>query len=222
MLFENRIEFWLMKQIPVLLLLGLALLLCNLSSKLRKTENSDASKQPASNSADNGSARIEHPEPTAAQVQAIAGGQTIKWDQQGMSWTVPPKWTMATDEEKMYVWRSPGSWDAASLIVNISTMDQSFPTEVSLKAFYDGAKTRSRNGEVDELKWLEIDGLKGVEFRESNPAKPDDNRRLQWLAYRKFSGQVQMINLMLATRGKDFPRHQDAMYGILYSTKIVH
>ena len=101
-------------------------------------------------------------------------------------------------------------------------MDQSFPTDVSLKAFYDSAKTRSKNGEVDELKWLEIDGLKGVEFRESDPAKPDENRRLQWLAYRKYAGQVQLVNLLLASRGKDFSRHQDAMYGILYSTKIVH
>ena len=73
-----------------------------------------------------------------------------------------------------------------------------------------------------DLSWLEIDGLKGVEFRESNPAKSDDSRRLQWLAYRKYAGQVQLVNLLLASRGKDFSRHQDAMYGILYSTKIVH
>jgi hypothetical protein len=61
-----------------------------------------------------------------------------------------------------------------------------------------------------------------VEFREANPEKPDDSRRLQWLAYRKFAGQVQLVNLMLASSGKDFPHHQDAMYGILYSTKLVH
>jgi hypothetical protein len=139
-----------------------------------------------------------------------------------MSWSVPAKWSQATNESKMFVWRSPGSWDAASLIVNISTMDENFPTEVSLNAFYDGARTRAKNGEVDELKWVEIDGLKGVQFREANPEKPDDSRRLQWLAYRKYAGQVQMVNLMLASRGKDFAKHQDAMYGVLYSTKIVH
>jgi hypothetical protein len=122
----------------------------------------------------------------------------------------------------MFVWRSPGGGDAASLIVNISPMDENFPADISIKAFYDGAKTRSKNGEVDELKWLEIDGVKGVEFRESNPEKPDGIRRLQWLAYRKFAGQLQLVNVMLATSGKDFPNHQDAMYGILYSTKIVH
>ncbi len=211
-----------MKQIPLLLLLGFALTLCNLTSKLKSAVNSNEPGKSTSSSNDTGGAAIEHPAPTAAQTAALAGGQNIKWEKQGMSWIVPPKWTQATDDEKMIVWRSPGSWDAASLIVNISTMDEGFPTEVSLKAFYDGAKTRSKNGEVDQLRWLEIDGLKGVEFRESNPAKPDDSRRLQWLAYRKFAGQVQLVNLMLATSGKYFAKHEDAMYGILYSTKIVH
>ena len=120
------------------------------------------------------------------------------------------------------MWRSPGASEAASLIVNISPMAEDFPTDVSLKAFYDGAKTRSKNGEVDELKWVELDGVKGVQFREAKPSKEDDSRRLQWIAYRKYAGQVQMVNLMLATRGKDFASHEDAMYGVLYSTKMAH
>jgi hypothetical protein len=101
-------------------------------------------------------------------------------------------------------------------------MDVSFPTDISIKAFYDQAKNREKNGEVDEVKWLEIDGLKGVEFREAEPEKPDGFRRLQWMAYRKYAGQVQLVNLMLSTNGKGYPQHQDEMYGVLYSTKIVH
>lgn len=108
------------------------------------------------------------------------------------------------------------------MIVNISAMDESFPTDVSINAFYDGAKTRSKNGEVDELKWLELDGLKGVQFREANPEKPDGIRRLQWMAYRKYAGQVQLVNLILSSSGKGFPKHQDEMYAVLYSMKIVH
>ena len=203
-----------MKHVPLLLLLAFAFSLCNLSSKL-KPGNSNDSK-------DSGGAAAERAEPSAAQLAALSGGAEIKWDQQGMTWTVPPKWTQATNESKMFVWRSPGGSDAASLIVNISPMDEKFPTDVSINAFYDGAQTRAKNGEVDEVKWLAIDGLKGVEFREANPEKPDGFRRLQWMAYRKFAGQVQLVNVMLATDGKDFQRHQDAMYGILYSTKLVH
>lgn len=209
-----------MKQIPALLLLGFALTFCNLGNKLKpSTKSSDPGK---TGSTSNDSGPVERPSPTAAQTEALAGGQSVKWDQQGMSWTVPPNWKESSNESKMLVWRSPGSWDAASMIVSISTMDESFPTDSSINGFYDGAKTRLKNGEVDELKWLEIDGLKGVQFREANPEKPDGIRRLQWMGYRKYAGQVQLVNLILSSSGKGFPKHEDAMFGVLYSMKLVH
>jgi hypothetical protein len=207
-----------MKSIPALLLLGCALSLCNLAGRLHK---SDSNSGPSA-SGGTSSKSAEHGQATAAQTAALAGGQPVKWERQGMSWTLPAKWTEVESESKSFVWRSPGGGDGATLNVNISPMDDSFPTDSSIQAFYDGAKTRAKNGEVDELKWVEIDGLTGVQFREANPEKPDDFRRLQWLAYRKYLGQVQMINLMLATTGKGFDTHKDAMYGILYSTKITH
>jgi len=206
-----------MKQIPMLLVLGLALSLCNL---MNKTKNSGTSGSGGTSSS--GSAAAEKAEPNAAQTAALAGGQTIKWDQQGMSWTVPPKWTQSTNEEKQFMWRSPGGSEAANLIVSISAMDENFPVESSLKAYYDSEKSRQKNGEVDEVKMLEIDGVKGVQFRESNPKKADDFRRLQWIAYRKYAGQLQNVNVMLSTNGKGFPEHQDAMYGVLFSMKLVH
>jgi hypothetical protein len=207
-----------MKNILVLLLLGFALSLCNLTGKL-KSSNSNAGPSASGG----GSARsAEHGTATAAQTAALGGGQEVKWDRQGMSFTVPPGWTELENESKSFTWHSPGGSDAASLIVSISPMGADFPTDSSIQAFYDGAKTRAQNGEVDELKWVEIDGLTGVQFREANPEKPDDFRRLQWMAYRKYLGQVQMINLMLATTGKGYEIHKDQMYGILYSTKITH
>jgi hypothetical protein len=209
-----------MKQIPVLLVLGFALSLCNLTGKLKSSSNSNTPARSASTSNNGGDA--ERATPNAAQTKALEGGQKVTWDPQGMSWTVPPQWKQVTNESKELVWHSPGGSEAANLIVSISPMDEAFPTDISIKAFYDQAKTRAKNGEVDEVKWLEIDGLKGVEFREANPEKPDGFRRLQWMAYRKYAGQVQLVNLMLSTNGKGFPQHQDEMYGIMYSTKIVH
>ncbi|HEX9421839.1 MAG TPA: hypothetical protein VF899_01255 [Pyrinomonadaceae bacterium] len=210
-----------MKQIPVLIVLGFALSLCNLTNKLKSSNNKNGPGKSASSSSDS-SGEAEHATPTAAQLQALAGGQTVKWDQQGMSWTVPPQWKEVTNESKELVWDSPGGSEAANLIVSISPMDESFPADISIKAYYDQAKSRAKNGEVDEVKWLEIDGLKGVQFREANPEKPDGFRRLQWMAYRKYAGQLQFVNLMLSSNGRGFPRHQDEMYGIMYSTKLVH
>jgi hypothetical protein len=206
-----------MKHVLTVVFICFALSLCNLSERLHG--GGSTNKYGSSSS---GGGTVERAQPTAAQTAALAGGKEAKWERQGMSWTVPPQWTESENESKSFTWRSPGGSDAASLIVSISPMGDDFPTEASLDAYYDGAKTRAKNGEVDELKWVEIDGLKGVQFREANPEKPDGHRRLQWIAYRKYLGQVQMVNLMLATQGGDFARHQDAMYGILYSTKITH
>jgi len=208
-----------MKHLPVLLVLGLALSLCNLTNKLKPSSNSGG---PGKSGTTDSDIQAEHATPTAAQTAALAGGQNIKWDQQGMSWTVPAKWSETTNESKTLTWRSPGGFEAANLIVSISPMDESFPADISIRAFYDQAKTRAKNGEVDEVKWLEIDGLKGVQFREANPEKSDDFRRLQWMVYRKYNGQLQLVNVMLSSTGAGFSKHQDEMYGVLFSTKLVH
>lgn len=209
-----------MKYLPVGLVLLFALSLCNLSEKFKHGKSTSGSGSNSSSSSSDSGATAEHGEANQAQLAALAGGQEVKWERQGMSFKVPASWKEVTNESKELTWSSPGS--EASLIVSISPMDENFPTDVSLNAYYDSAKSRAKNGEVDEVKWVEINGLKGVQFREANPEKPDDFRRLQWMAYRKFTGQVQFINLMLATNGKGFPKHQDEMYGILYSTKITH
>ena len=208
-----------MKNILLVVLIAFALSLCNLSERLKKAHSSSGSSSRSNGSSER---TAEHGQPTAEQTAALAGGQAVKWDRQGMSWTVPPKWTEQTNESKTFVWRSPGGSDAASLIVSISPMDENFPADSSIQAEYEQATSRAKNGEVDEVKWVEIDGLKGVQFREANPEKPDDSRRLQWMGYRKYLGQLQLINLMLATEGKAFDEHKNEMYGILYSTKISH
>src|ERR1044071_9540161 len=94
------------------------------------------------------------------------------------------------------------------------------PADVSIAAFYAGAEQCKKSGEVNEVKWIKLDGVKGVLFRESAPEKSDSPQRLQWMGYRTYKGQKQLVNIMLASRSNDFARHEDAMYGILYSTKL--
>ena len=204
-----------MKNILLVLLIAFALSLCNLSERFKKGSSSSGP------SGSGGSSRsVETGKPTAEQLASLAGGKEVTWDKQGMSWTIPPNWTEETNESKTFVMRSPGGGNAASLIVSISPMDADFPADTSIQSWFSQAESRAKNGEVDEVKWVEIDGLKGVQFREANPEKPDGHRRLQWMAYRKYTGQLQFINVMLASEGKDFERHKNAMYGILYSMKV--
>ena len=204
-----------MKTILLVLLIAFALSLCNLSGRLKKDDSSSGPSGGSSNRA------TEPAKPTAEQAAAVAGGKEVKWERQGMSWTIPSDWAEQANEAQMFMMRSPGA-DGASLIVSISSMDEGYPIESAIQAQFQQAESRAKNGQVDEVKWVEIDGVKGVQFREANPERADGSRRLQWMAYRKYLGQIQLINLMLASQGKDFDRHRDAMYGILYSMKVAH
>jgi hypothetical protein len=163
-------------------------------------------------------AEAEPPSPTAEQQAAIAGGQTAQWEQQAITWTVPQKWKKYTAESQSFMWRSPGSWDAASLIVSVAPMSADFPTEISLRSYYDGFKRDKQK--YAEVRWLKLGDAKGVMFREASPEKPDDSQRLQWIGYRDYKGQKQYITIMLASQGKYFAQHEDTMYGVLYSTEM--
>src|SRR5262245_55509709 len=152
-----------MKYVPVVLFICLSLSLCNLTNRFKKSGTGTGSSSSGS------STTAEKAEPTAAQTAALAGGTKAVWDVQGITWTVPPTWKEESKELNSFLWRSPGGFDAASLIVNVSPMSDSFPTESSLEATFQQQKERIKALEVDEVKWLEIDGVKGVQFREANP-----------------------------------------------------
>jgi hypothetical protein len=160
------------------------------------------------------------PQPTAAQSAAVAGGQSATWAQQEISWTVPQRWKQDSANSTSFNWSSPGTADRAFLLVNISPMSADFPADISAKAFYDQAQTRKQQGQVTDARWLLLDGVKGVMFREAAPEDSSGVQRLQWMGYRKYKGQTQLVNIMLSSEGKYFTQNEDAMYGILYSTKM--
>ena len=210
-----------MKQIPLLIALVFALSFCNLSEKLtgKKSDQANSNSNTSSSSDSSGSEKVEKPQPTEAQRAALEGGQTAMWSQQGISWTVPAKWKQMDVSEKSFSW---GSGDGAFMNGSISALDDKFPAEISLKSTYEQYLSQQKNRELDEVKYLELDGVKGVLSREVTPEKQDDIRRIRWMGYRKSSGQLQLINLILSTNAKDFARHQDTLYAILYSSKIPH
>jgi hypothetical protein len=50
----------------------------------------------------------------------------------------------------------------------------------------------------------------------------DDIRRLQWMTYRKYANQTQLVSFILSTSAGKFDSRSDELYAILYSTKLVH
>ncbi len=210
-----------MKHLPLIVAMVLVVAACNLTNKFKKTDSTNSNSSSTSSSGNPtkiGDDPVEKGEPTAAQTAALANGQDVKWDQQGITWTLPANWKKQDVRNETLSYGG----DGAFLSVNISTMDASFPADISIKAMHEGAKTNVKNGKYDELKWLELDGVRGVEFRESKPEMADDIRRLEWQTYRTYAGQTQLVTLILSTNGANFPKHQDELYAILFSTKLVH
>jgi hypothetical protein len=205
----------------VLLIFGLVLVVaaCNLSSKLRGGSNSNSSSSSSGASDKVGDDPVEKANPTAAQTAALANGQEVKWDQQGITWTLPPNWSKNEVRNESFTYSGKG----AHLTVAISVMPQMKDlAETSIKAMMEAAKTNKKIGKYDEVKWLELDGVRGVAFRESKQEMPGDIRRLEWQAYRTFAGNTQLITMILSTDSGEFAKHEDELYGILYSTKVVH
>lgn len=203
----------------ILLLVGGGIYWFKLQAEKNANSTGRTTNTSSSSGANDGSS-VQSPSPTSAQTAAVAGGQSVAWEQQEISWTVPQKWSKSKVDSRTFVWRSPGSSDAASLIASFSPTSTNYPVETSLNAMYQGAQTRKQNGDLDEVRWLNLGGVKGVQFRETAPENADSPQRLQWMGYRTYKGQTQMVNIILASRGKAFARHEDALYGILYTTKF--
>lgn len=208
----------------VLVVAGAGLLFYSASSAVPASSDSPTAPggPSASPSSKSGTPAAEKPSPTPAQAAAVSGGQTVTWADQGIRWTVPANWTKENEEKTLLNWRSPSPF--AFLIANISPMGSpgGFPVEMSLKGYYDQALDKLKRGEVTEAKWLELDGVRGVMWREATPSGKDDPQRLQWIGYRDYLGETQMVNIILSSEAQYADRHEDTLYGILYSTKIPH
>ncbi|HKP37848.1 MAG TPA: hypothetical protein VJT71_13405 [Pyrinomonadaceae bacterium] len=206
-----------MKKVLALFAMVFVVVACNLSSKLKGNNNSNSGSSTGSSSS--GGDEVEKPQPTAAQQAIIANGQPVTWDQQGISWTLPANWKKIDVRNESFSY----SGDGAFLTVAISVMPQMESlVDTRMKAMHEAAKTQKSIGKYDEVKWLALDGVRGVEFRESKQEMAGDIRRLEWQGYRKFGGNTQLVTMILSSDSGNFPKHEDELYAIMYSSKIVH
>jgi len=209
-----------MKSFVSLGLLVLALSFCNLSERLAKFNGGNSNNQDSTSNSSKTSTTdetVEKPRLTAAQQAISDGGQSVKWDDQGISWTLPKNWKKMNLGKTMFNYGSP---DLGFLIATISVMPDNFPSDVSLKGTYESALQQLKNGKYENARYLEIDGVKGVEFVETMPEEKSSPRRHQWIAFRNYLGQNQQLNIMLSTKGSDFEKHRDDFPAVLYSMKI--
>ena len=196
-----------------------ALTFCGLGDRLKGTStgNGGAVNGTSSGAAKSSSGSVEQPKPTAAQQAIIDGGTEATWDAQGISWRLPSGFKKMQVLKESFNYGSPA---AGFLIASISVMPDDFPSESSIDATYTSALEQLKQGKYENVRWLEIDGVKGVEWVESMPEIKDGARRHQWIAFRKYLGQNQQLNVMVSTDGDKFDARRDSFAAIMYSMKI--
>lgn len=207
-----------MRSILTLGLISFAMTFCGLSEKLK-----GISESPGSNTATGPSktstseTSVEKATLTPSQQAIQDGGIETKWDDQGISWKLPVSWKKMSATKQMFNYGSP---DNAFLIATISNLPDTVPAEVSLKATYESALEMLKQSKYEKVRWVEIDGVKGVEWWEAMPEDKSGPRRHQWIAFRNYQGQNQQLNIMLSTKGSNFDKHRDDFPAVMYSMKI--
>lgn len=200
--------------------LAIVLAFCGIGDRLKQMTGSSGSSNSASNSATgtktSSDGSFEKPTLSSAQQSIQDAGQEISWTEQGISWKLPAAWKKMDVKKETFNYSGP---DNAALLVNISPMSADFPADSSITAYYDQAIQQMKNGKYEKVRYLEIDGIKGVEWVEAPPEGKDDPRRHQWIGYRSYLGQTQMLNVMTAVRADNFAKNADTFPAVLYSMK---
>ena len=114
-----------MKKFLALFALLSVALACNLMN--RKGSNTNSSSSSGTSTTTDGEP-VDKANPTAAQQAAIANGQTVTWEQQGITWTLPANWkkNMATTNTAQFA-----SGTQAFLIASISAISVSIQSSAS-------------------------------------------------------------------------------------------
>lgn len=196
---------------------------CNLSERISKLKGDGANEQKTVTNSSTDSknsateTRVEKPELNPAQEAVLNSGEKVLWEQQGITFTVPKGWKKMSVQKESFNYGTPA---LGFLIGSISVMPDSFPAEQSLNATYESSLQQLKNGKYENARFLEIDGIKGVEFVEAMPEEKSSPRRHQWIAFRNYQGQNQQLNIMLSTNGNNFDKHKDDFSAVMYSMKI--
>jgi hypothetical protein len=208
-----------MKSILSLGLITFALTFCGLGDKLKQISagNGNSANTSASNSAKPSSGGVEQPKPTSAQQAIMDSGSEAAWSEQGMSWKFPSNWPKMEVRKESFSYGAPA---VGFMNASISVMPADFPSETSIDATYTAALEQMKQGKYESVRWLEIDGVKGVEWLEAAPEDKDGIRRHQWIGFRNYQGQNQQLNVMVSTTGTKFDKQRDTFAAIMYSMKI--
>ena len=148
-------------------------------------------------------------------------GQTIRWETQGITFTVPSDWrkdeSISDDEKKTdekllaLLWRGPRD---QSIEFTVDTPGDDFPApiEVMLERDYESSKSNPYSA---DLHYQEAGGVKGLYY---STHQDDDRIKEYWLTYRHHKGKAQMVGVSLKGPKAD----RELLMTIFKSLKLEH
>lgn len=156
--------------------------------------------------------------PTPEQAAALRGGKAVTWEKQAMRFTVPADFSEAQVTDVSFWYQNTDG--SIALVASANPLGYAVQPEAHLESLYSQQRPRLKSGTYDDLRYLEVDGVKGVVWRERPTDGQRTPRRLQWTAFRKHDGESQSIGVTITAPGDVFKKNEDLIYAILYSAKI--
>ncbi|HEY8224933.1 MAG TPA: hypothetical protein VIG25_06635, partial [Pyrinomonadaceae bacterium] len=153
----------------------------------------------------------------AAGVTAIyldIGERTIAWADQEIAITLPAGWHKRDYENERFSLDGP---DQGRLKIEVVT-SKDIQVEKNVEADHNVALNLQREGAVDEVQYLLVDGAKGTLTRRK--AKPGRPISLQWVGYRTWKGKQQFISILMDISPNDRVDRQQELMNILQSTHL--
>ncbi len=179
-------------------MLMLVVSFCGLTDRLQDAVENGGDSTETTESGDTGSADGEEVKAAelTSDMEAKLDGDKVTWEEQGMTFKLPKGWPKMSVSKTSFQYGSPAK---GFLIGTISSLGSDFPVDTSIKAYYDQAVQKAKDGDYEKVQYTMIDGVKGVEFVESMPEDKGDPRRVQWIGYRTYNDQTQMVNVMVSS-----------------------
>jgi hypothetical protein len=126
------------------------------------------------------------------------GGQVITWEEQGMKVTLPAGWhkgELKSGVETFWNLKGP---DGASLSIDVLDDQESVDVEDAFRKDYDFRLKRQQSGELDEVRYLELNGVKGLLSRWTEADARDRSLHLLWQGWRRYKGKRQFVSITLS------------------------
>jgi Biopolymer transport protein len=142
--------------------------------------------------------------------------RTYTWAETGLEITLLQGWRRDDDgsSETERWWTTK---DSCNFKVSVSTATSTHTIEDDTAHYYETQKGS------EDLRYINVDGLRGVHFLRSQKSvslKPQDEKWIFWSAQRMWGDQRQLITVVLTTPTESFEKNSHLLYSLLASLKF--